>query len=93
MAVRINPLKLREFLASGLPTVTSPLPEARRFGESVRTARGLDEWMLALRDSLREGRSLAEARSASVRQEGWDVRAEEFSRHCAEAEETARVTR
>ena len=31
-----NPLKLREYLAAGLPVVTTNIPEARRLGEHVR---------------------------------------------------------
>ncbi|MGH2571702.1 MAG: glycosyltransferase [bacterium] len=90
---RINPLKLREFLASGVPVVATPLPEVRRYREVVETARDVDEWRDALGRALREGRSRAGARSASVRAEGWNVRAEEFSRMCEEARATARAAR
>ena len=90
---RINPLKLREFLASGVPVVATPIPEVRRYREFVEAPRDLDDWVDALREALREGRARAQARSASVKGEGWDVRAEEFSRYCEEARETARVTR
>ena len=43
--------------------------------------------------ALREGRARADARSASVRAEGWDARAEEFSRFCEEACAGRGVTR
>jgi glycosyltransferase involved in cell wall biosynthesis len=90
---KINPLKLREFLASGVPVVATPLPEVRRYRELVGTARDVDEWLGALDHAIREGRSRAGERSASVRAEGWDVRAEEFSRLCEEARAGARAAR
>ncbi len=90
---RINPLKLRELLAAGLPIVATPLPEILRFAEFVRTARDADEWVRETRAALEEGRSRADARSASVRGESWEERAEEFSRFCCEAEQALRVSR
>jgi hypothetical protein len=89
----INPLKLREFLASGVPVVATPLPEVRRYGEFVEAPRDFDGWKVALDRALAEGRSRAAARSASVRAEGWDQRAEKFSRLCEEACATARAAR
>lgn len=85
----INPLKLRELLAAGIPIVATPLPEVRLFASFVRTARDPAEWTAELRQALREGRSLAAERSASVRSCGWDVRAGEFVRYVLEAEVTA----
>ena len=77
---RMNPLKLRELLAAGVPVVSSPLPEVERYRAVVRLARDVEDWVHAIRDALREGRDAAEARSRSVRDEGWDRRAEEFER-------------
>lgn len=90
---KINPLKLREFLATGVPVVATPLPEVRRYREFVEAPRDPDGWIAALDRARSEGRSRAEARSASVRHEGWEVRAEEFSRLCAEACGEARAVR
>ncbi len=77
---RMNPLKLRELLATGIPVVSSPLPEVERYRAVVRLARDAGEWRDALRDALREGRARADERSRAVRDEGWDRRAEEFER-------------
>jgi glycosyltransferase involved in cell wall biosynthesis len=85
----MNPLKLREMLAAGLPVVATPLPEIARLGEGVRLARDHDEWMAALRAALAEGRTRAAARAESVRGESWEVRAEQFSRFLQEAEAAA----
>ncbi len=82
---RINPLKLREFLASGKPIVATPLPEIRPYLGWVRGARGVDEWTRAIRDALAEGGARGDERSGSVREESWEAKAEEFSRYCQEA--------
>jgi glycosyltransferase involved in cell wall biosynthesis len=90
---RINPLKIREMMASGIPVVATPIPEVRRMGGLVRAPHDRAEWGDALRAALREGRSRAAQRSESVREDGWDARAHEFSRYCREAESTAREAR
>jgi glycosyltransferase involved in cell wall biosynthesis len=88
---RMNPLKLRELLAAGLPVVATPLPEVRRYVPWVRPATDRDEWLAALGEALREGRSRAAERSEHVRGESWDARAEELSRMLESAESAART--
>jgi len=87
---RINPLKLRESLASGTPIVATPLPEARRYEDVLETARDLDRWIALLRKAVAEGRSRSAARAERVRGETWESRAEEFSRLVAETESRVR---
>ena len=41
----IDPLKLREYLATGLPVVSTPLPEVRRWSPHVVTAASPDEFV------------------------------------------------
>lgn len=91
LTARMNPLKLRELLAAGLPIVATPLPEIRRYVPWVRVAADRDEWLAALAEALREGRTRAEERSAQVRGESWDARAEELSRMLESAESRART--
>jgi glycosyltransferase involved in cell wall biosynthesis len=90
---RMNPLKLRELLASGTPVVATPLREVKRFAAEVALARGPDEWLAQVDAALKEGRSGAAARAERVRPEGWDARAEEFSRFLADAEAQAGAAR
>ena len=90
---RINPLKIREMMASGIPIVATPIPEVRRLGDLVRGPRDLAEWIAAVRAALTEGRSRAGERAEAVRDDGWDARAREFSRYLREAEATARMAR
>jgi Glycosyl transferases group 1 len=87
---RINPLKLRELLASGVPIVATGLPEIARFGALLRTPEGTDGWRDALRTAFAGGGADAGERAGAVRNESWERRAEEFSRHCREAEREKR---
>ena len=43
-----NPLKLREYLATGVPIVSVSNPEIERFAEHIRIAHGGDEFLKAL---------------------------------------------
>src|SRR5262249_39293502 len=42
LTVRANPLKLREYLAAGLPVVSTDLPEVRKYAGLVRLAAGVE---------------------------------------------------
>lgn len=73
-----NPLKLREYLASGRPVVATPNPEVERFREWVRIARGGPEFLEQVAAALAaEPAGAAEARMAAVRSMTWGTRVEE----------------
>ncbi len=72
----IMPVKLKEYLAAGLPVVATPLPEVRRFEEQhpglVRFAGEPQEFVAALREALADVRPEAvERRIAAARQYDW----------------------
>jgi glycosyltransferase involved in cell wall biosynthesis len=70
-------IKVREYLATGLPVVISPLPEYEAFGSVLRIARSHDDWFLLLQDALNENDPAArQARQKAVSDGTWDVRAE-----------------
>src|SRR4029453_1987449 len=72
----VNPIKLREYAAAGLPVVSSPLPEVRKCADIATCAETFDEWVDALRDAVARG-SDADARRAQserVRHEDWAYR-------------------
>jgi glycosyltransferase involved in cell wall biosynthesis len=77
----VNPIKLREYLAAGLPVVSSPLPEVLRYASAVQTAETPDQFIAACETSLATSRDgKAGARRALVSQEGWRARVEQLSR-------------
>lgn len=70
----INPIKLREYLAAGLPVVSTPIPEAEIFAPEVTLAAGAEAFAQACRDAIE--RSCIQdrvRRSASMAGETWDT--------------------
>jgi glycosyltransferase involved in cell wall biosynthesis len=76
----VNPLKLREYLSSGVPVVSAPLPEVLPYGGAVQFAETEGELVAAVESWLAEERApLARRLSALVEPEGWDAKVEELS--------------
>ena len=74
-----NPLKLREYLATGKPVVTVHTPEVERFGEVVRIADGRESYLAQIEAALVEGAgpdadARASARMAAVQEMSWEAR-------------------
>jgi glycosyltransferase involved in cell wall biosynthesis len=69
----VNPLKLREYLSAGLPVVSTPVPEVRRYPELARIAATPDEFIAAVEAALAE-RTTRAARSAAMIDETWAAR-------------------
>ncbi len=80
-----SPVKLREYLAHGLPVVSVDVPEVRPFAPPVRLATGADAFAEALAEALAEGRR-PPGRGAPT----WDERVDEMAAHVARALERAR---
>lgn len=74
--IAANPLKLREYLAMGLPTVAVSTPEIDKFGDVVSIARTREAFLEALMSALASGRdaALVEQRMAAIRQDSWETR-------------------
>ncbi len=72
----VNPIKLREYAAAGLPIVSSPLPEVLKCSDIAVCADSLDTWVEAVRDAVGHGRDPAWriAQSARVRNDDWSER-------------------
>jgi len=69
-------IKVREYLATGLPVVISPLPEYEAMAEALRIARNHDEWFRLVNEALSEkGPEKARERQAAVSSGTWDARA------------------
>jgi glycosyltransferase involved in cell wall biosynthesis len=76
LTLGINPVKIYEYLAAGLPVVAVPLPEMAQFGDLVRTGQG-EAFIKAVREELTSEPSQGTfaARQAFARKETWDTRA------------------
>jgi hypothetical protein len=73
-----NPLKAREYLAAGLPVVSTPIPEVEVLGQCA-IGRTPDDFVQRLHEVLRQP-GLDPARSRSMASEGWSARLNEISR-------------
>jgi len=80
LTVRANPLKLREYLAAGLPVVSTTLPEVARYDGLVRLADGREAFLAGIEAALSERSEPMARRSVdAMRAEGWDARVETIS--------------
>src|SRR5206468_2861785 len=76
---KANPLKLREYLAAGLPVVSTDLPEVRKYGNVVRLASDPTAFVREIELSLRErGGSFGTTRVDAMKAESWEARVEEL---------------
>lgn len=75
LTVSVNPIKLREYAAAGLPIVSTGLPEVRRCGDIVECADTPEEWMAALERAVERGTSPEWRRdqSAAVLDQDWSA--------------------
>ncbi len=74
-----NPIKLKEYLALGLPVVTTEFSEARAYRHVMRIARTHDDFVEQVRRTLRgDGAGDPAARRGAVANASWDRRAHEL---------------
>lgn len=79
-----NPLKVREYLAAGLPVVATDLPEVRRLGQCVLADSAAD-FPAKVRACLADGGGPRRERAERVISERWEAKAEEIRHHVGES--------
>ena len=76
----VNPIKLREYLATGLSVVSTPLPEAQAYAGVVRFGKTPAEFLSALDESVKSRQeSSIRACQEAVSKETWLARVEQIS--------------
>lgn len=78
----VNPIKLREYLAAGLPVVSTPMQDVDRYAPAVRVAERPDDFVAACDAALVDAARIPrDARQALVRGESWAARMERIERY------------
>lgn len=81
VTLNANPLKAREYLAAGLPVVSTPIPEVEVLGECL-IGRTPEEFVARIRQALLDP-GPAPGRSARMASESWAARLEDLRGHFA----------
>lgn len=80
MTINVNPIKLREYLAAGIPTVSTPLPEVKRYNNLVEIGYTHEEVIKKIDGLLKEeSYEKKYMRSRKMMQETWERKIEDIS--------------
>jgi len=80
LTVNVNPIKLREYLAAGIPVVSTRLPEVEKYSEIVEICDSADEFVIKIENYLKhETGEEKRLRSEGMREEDWNGKVEEIS--------------
>lgn len=74
----VDPLKLLEYLAAGIPVVTTDIPEVRKYHSTVSIASDRDAFVVQIGRAIAAGDEERPQRQARAKAETWDRRAEDF---------------
>ena len=80
-----SPLKLRECLATGKPTVAVDVPDLRRYAGLIHLAGSEDAYLAACRTACQMGGPAAATMRAAVANDTWQARADQVERALHEA--------
>lgn len=87
LTMAMNPLKLLEYMAMGMPVVSSNLPEVKKFGEQVFVAENTDLFVRYVGEALKDnGPERKRQRLALAERFSWHSVVEEMSRVIQETE-------
>jgi glycosyltransferase involved in cell wall biosynthesis len=84
LTLNANPLKVREYLAAGLPVVSSDIPEVRKVG-LCKLARDTEDFVRKIDECLAEGAGPTRERAERIRHESWEAKVEEIRAFVGEA--------
>jgi len=90
LTLSANPLKVREYLAAGLPCVSTPLPEVEQLGLCA-LARTKEEAVSQVKECLQRGGGPSLERARRIAHESWETKVEEIRGHLARTLKIARA--
>ena len=85
LTLAVNPIKLREYLAAGLPVVSTPLPEVASYRRCVHVAEGQAAFIEAVEQALATPPEQRAAVSKAMAEETWPRKVERICRAVTEA--------
>ena len=71
LTTAVNPIKLREYLAAGLPVISTPLPEVKLYAELIHVADSAEGFESAVIKCLAEPGACESARIDAMAKESW----------------------
>jgi glycosyltransferase involved in cell wall biosynthesis len=72
----VNPIKLREYLAAGLPVVSTPMPEVEKYRHLIEMAGTAEGLVRGVEAALASGPEARAARTAAMAKETWQSKVE-----------------
>jgi glycosyltransferase involved in cell wall biosynthesis len=76
----VNPIKLREYLAAGLPVVSTALPEIKPYAGIVRMGATINEFVREMEAAVKDtSETAAQRRMECVAKDTWEARVEYIS--------------
>lgn len=79
MTVAVNPIKMWEYMAMGIPVVTTALPETQKYSEELYYSPGREDFINNVRLALKqENWERCERRMTLAQENSWMARAEEM---------------
>jgi glycosyltransferase involved in cell wall biosynthesis len=80
LTMSVNPIKLREYLAAGLPVAATPLPEVQAYSELVRIGAGPTDFTAAIEAALQTPPEARRRLSEAMAAETWPTKMEQICR-------------
>jgi len=77
LTLNANPLKVREYLAAGIPCVATALPEVEKVG-LCKLAKTTEDYVRGVAEALKEGAGPSKERAEKIFHESWDARVDEI---------------
>jgi glycosyltransferase involved in cell wall biosynthesis len=77
----VNPIKLREYLAAGLPVVSTPMPEVKLYSHLIEIADTPAAFVRAVEAALAPEPDRRRLRAAAMAQETWSGKVDQICRH------------
>jgi glycosyltransferase involved in cell wall biosynthesis len=74
----VNPIKLREYLAAGLPVISTPMPEVKHYDRFIEIVETAEQFERAVEKSLSESKEEVAARIAAMAKETWPMKIQQI---------------